>query len=497
MGAAYDRARTAAESPGAPLKSTMTVAEARRTRSRGPRALAAAVVLFVSGSIPYCEARATVPHDRVYTGLAFDVPDHAQYWSWVTASRPGLFISDTMTPEPNAAIFMNPMMWLLARVQDAFGLSFPALLQPWRWPPCRCWRPRSRGPSACSSTIRPAAGRPRGSRCSAAGSDGCSWRRSTPRACRTRRIRTTSTSSSPTPSSRRRSTRTSRWRRRSCSPSSQPRGMRTGRAAVAPPRSRWPAPSPCRCRIPTTSSPSTPSWGRRGGAVSPGAPRLIRLTWIGAAIAGTSGPIAFFYRQLTASDPLWREVLAQYANAGVWTPPHVHLVILMGLPLLLALAGLSRARAGGVRHAARRLARVRAGARVPARRVPDQDAHRLAVPDRGPCCVRLARRRVATARRGAAARLDGAARERRRGPALLLLVVPTNVYLLLWRVTELARHERPFFLHRDEADALEWLAAHAGRERRGARPDARRPVRSELRPDARLSRALGDDDALL
>ncbi len=62
----------------------------------------------------------------------FDVPDHAQYWSWITASRRSLFISNTMTPETNAAIFANPAMWALAQAQIGFGLSFPVLFQWWR-----------------------------------------------------------------------------------------------------------------------------------------------------------------------------------------------------------------------------------------------------------------------------------------------------------------------------------------------------------------------------
>jgi hypothetical protein len=39
--------------------------------------------------------------------------------------------------------------------------------------------------------------------------------------------------------------------------------------------------------------------------------------------------------------------------------------------------------------------------------------------------------------------------------------VPTNAYLYTWRLTELRRHERPYYLHRDEMAALDWLASHA------------------------------------
>ncbi len=97
------------------------------------RSIALGVGLLLITSLPYVYAFRTTPGDVMYTGLMFDVPDHAQYWSWVTASRKSLFISNTMTPEENPATFTNPMMWTLARVQQAFSLSFPALLQWWRF----------------------------------------------------------------------------------------------------------------------------------------------------------------------------------------------------------------------------------------------------------------------------------------------------------------------------------------------------------------------------
>ena len=94
--------------------------------------LAGALACLALASGPYLVGFAAAPEGRVYTGLMFDVPDHAQYWSWVTSSRRGLFIPNTMTPEPNAATFLNPAMWLLAQVQALFGLSFAALFQWWR-----------------------------------------------------------------------------------------------------------------------------------------------------------------------------------------------------------------------------------------------------------------------------------------------------------------------------------------------------------------------------
>jgi hypothetical protein len=45
--------------------------------------------------------------------------------------------------------------------------------------------------------------------------------------------------------------------------------------------------------------------------------------------------------------------------------------------------------------------------------------------------------------------------------AFLLIVLPTNVYLWAWRFVDLARHNYPFYLTRDEVNALEWLGESA------------------------------------
>ncbi|MFW6116646.1 MAG: hypothetical protein ACOC6F_02870, partial [bacterium] len=44
-------------------------------------------------------------------------------------------------------------------------------------------------------------------------------------------------------------------------------------------------------------------------------------------------------------------------------------------------------------------------------------------------------------------------------------VLPTNLYLWTWRFVDLNRHDYPFYLHRDDVAALDWL-------RENASPDA-------------------------
>jgi hypothetical protein len=44
--------------------------------------------------------------------------------------------------------------------------------------------------------------------------------------------------------------------------------------------------------------------------------------------------------------------------------------------------------------------------------------------------------------------------------AFVIAVLPTNVYLWAWRFVDLARHDYPFYLHRDDVAAFDWLRQH-------------------------------------
>ena len=80
-----------------------------------------AVALYVVTLLPYVAAWRAAGNDVVFLGLLFDVPDHAQYWAWVRASHQGLFISNTLTPEPNPATFMY---WELFRTLAGVDMNF-------------------------------------------------------------------------------------------------------------------------------------------------------------------------------------------------------------------------------------------------------------------------------------------------------------------------------------------------------------------------------------
>lgn len=88
-----------------------------------------AIVLFAVTSVPYVFAYAAAPSNRVFMGIALNVPDHAQYFAWLRSHADAFLISNRMTPEPNGAVFFNLLWWMLAGVARAFGLQYAGVYQ--------------------------------------------------------------------------------------------------------------------------------------------------------------------------------------------------------------------------------------------------------------------------------------------------------------------------------------------------------------------------------
>jgi hypothetical protein len=177
---------------------------------------------------------------------------------------------------------------------------------------------------------------------------------------------------------------------------------------------------------------------------------------IGLVLIGlVSSPPAAYFAYLTSHDLTWQQALAQFGNAGVYTPNPLHLLVVLGPQLPLALAALPS------------LLRQRRDADlllfawvvvgfgllyIPT----DYQIHML-----NPYQAPLALLAVRVALKLAAA--PGAARLRRAAPALLLLIaIPVNLYLFSWRFVDLSRHRAPYYLHQDEVAALLWLDQQDG-----------------------------------
>lgn len=436
-----------------------------------PAGLLAGLLLFAAGSPPFLYAWLSTPPGLVYTGLMYDVPDHAQYWSWVTASRQGLLIANTMTPEPNPAIFLNPMMWALAQLQRATGLSFAGLFQAWRLLAClvlgvaivmsfRAFVPdRTRRAAAYAIAV---AGSGFGWLLIAAK---YGWRLDDvpfPLDLYTVEPNTFFASFAYpylalaqglllfTMLGAWRVHRAGHW---------QGYVLAVGGATALALTHAY--------DLVTVYAVLATFWlfefvrTRQFPA---------RLTAVGIAIGAASGPIAIYYRHLTATDPLWQALLSQYANAGVWTPQHLHLIVLMGLPLILAALWIRRAlRSDGPDGFAAVWSIVGLGLiylpvvyqiklltawQFPLAILATHGWHAVVLP------WLSARRRETRQPRRARARL--APRQGFAFALLLAAILPTNLYLYAWRFTELRRHDRPYYLRQDEVSALNWLATHAG-----------------------------------
>ncbi|HAJ37845.1 MAG TPA: hypothetical protein DCL15_19420 [Chloroflexi bacterium] len=194
----------------------------------------------------------------------------------------------------------------------------------------------------------------------------------------------------------------------------------------------------------------------------------VYLVWSGLIIGVISVWPALYSVWLTSLDPLWKEVLKQFANAGVYTPPLYRLPILLGLPFLLALFTALRQNPFRLRGVSNNDLFVRGwfwisfvliylpvdyqihmlnGWQVPIAILATQGIFAYIVPA-------LARR----------FKPDKAPTHRlalTTATAIIVFSALTNIYLLGWRFLDLSRHDYPFYLYRDEVAALRWLEANA------------------------------------
>jgi hypothetical protein len=84
--------------------------------------LASAAILIVT-SLPYLFGYVTVPPDKVFSGIVYNAHDTTQYLSWMRESGTRVFIDNRLTSEANPAIFFNLHWWLPGRLAAISGLS--------------------------------------------------------------------------------------------------------------------------------------------------------------------------------------------------------------------------------------------------------------------------------------------------------------------------------------------------------------------------------------
>jgi len=189
-------------------------------------------------------------------------------------------------------------------------------------------------------------------------------------------------------------------------------------------------------------------------------------------IGAMSAPAPAYFLYLTTRDPLWSQVLAQFRDAGVFTPAPHHLLILVGMPLLLVLGTWRNVFPRAWPASWPLLVRVWAVVNVLLLYIPaDYQIHMLSgwqIPLGllaaegvfGVLVPRLAARgwirngappsRLAVSRRGLVV-------------LIFLLSVPTNLYLLAWRVLEVRKLQHTHYLYRDEIESAAWLERNSSK----------------------------------
>ncbi|MDY7041953.1 MAG: hypothetical protein SVX38_13940, partial [Chloroflexota bacterium] len=89
--------------------------------------------ILVLTSLPYLYGYFSCPPGKQFMGLMQDVPDHGQYLSWFRGFQSSLLVSNKLTPEPNDPVFFNLLWWVLAQIARFTGLGYAPLYQMFRW----------------------------------------------------------------------------------------------------------------------------------------------------------------------------------------------------------------------------------------------------------------------------------------------------------------------------------------------------------------------------
>ncbi|WP_075060989.1 hypothetical protein [Ornatilinea apprima] len=178
-----------------------------------------------------------------------------------------------------------------------------------------------------------------------------------------------------------------------------------------------------------------------------------------------SFPPGLYSFLLTALDPLWNRILAQFANAGVFTPSPPHLLILMGIPLILALLQVLVGRMYDLKGKSDLQLFVLGWFLISFVLIylpVDYQIHMLngwQIPV-GILAVEFWVETMTlwlTNRLRVVNKKPFPRHQILMGVILILLVVPTNLYLLAWRFIDLQRFSYPYYLEKAEVDALKWL----------------------------------------
>jgi hypothetical protein len=425
------------------------------------------VAVLVLTSLPYLYGYLSSPLDRRFMGLMLDIPDHGQYLSWWRGFQSSLLVSNRLTPEPNQPVFFNLLWWALAQVSRWTGLGYAPVYQAFRW---------IAGSSFLWAVYRlitqllPEVRQRRTAFLLVTFSSGLGWVLVV--------LKYTLTKGEllfpldvyiaegnsflcilgyphfAFAAAFIALTFEFIWRGWK---EAQTRYMVI--AGVLALLLGWMHAYDLLLIYGITGTFALLVWWKRRAFPW-------RLFWGGVIVSGLSCSGAIYSVILTTVDPLWEEVLAQFANADVYTPSPPHMVILFGFSLILAVAtwiGLAWQRqwseenlfvmgwflAGAVLNYIPTDFQIHMlnSWQIPMMILVTKGLYEFIVPVIAQWKFRV---------QGSEFRIGDRAKHL-VVVAFVLAVLPTNVYLWAWRFVDLARHDYPFYLHRDDVAALDWL----------------------------------------
>lgn len=195
----------------------------------------------------------------------------------------------------------------------------------------------------------------------------------------------------------------------------------------------------------------------------------------GAILLLFSAPPAAYFYYLTSVDPLWTRILEQFADVGVYTPQLPHLLILLGIPFVLAIIGYNGFFPLAQRGALQLLIRAWLLVNIVLLYIPaDFQIHMLSgiqIPIGILASEALLDRFVPQLqRRFASEKTDDPSggmpwflRQNILVALVILLVIPTNLYLYAWRIKNVVVGHDGIYIAQDDMRAMEWLEANTQR----------------------------------
>jgi uncharacterized membrane protein len=420
-----------------------------------------AVVLLTLTTVPYLFGTQVATPDQHFMGLILNVPDHAQYLAWYRGFQGAFLISNRMTPEPNPPIYFNLLWWSLGRLGRYTGLGYSPVYQIFRWGSGLFFLSTV---YAFASLFFSRVKERRATLLLTALSSGLGWVLVV--------LKYTATGGELLfPLDVYIAEGNSFLCLMAYPHFAEAAGfilLTLGLLIVGERRRQL--------RYAVYAGLAAFLLGWQHGydllivwmvpAAYAGGRWLVDRKlpgyWVKAllVLGAISWPPALYAVLLTRLDPLWEQVLAQFANAGVYTPSLPHLFILFGLPLLVALIAWVRLVVDRRRWRSPLLfVVVWFPVGLLLSYIPTDFQIHMLNSWQVPMMI-LVTIGLGDVTRALGARWKASSQRWQQMvlPIFLLAILPTNLYLWSWRLVDLNRRDYPYYLYRDEIAAMEWVA---------------------------------------